>query len=70
MKDDGFAEQLGREVVDQATTGEDEMEDVENRVEEEESGGPFVVTTGRTEFAYGPDESNPEDAEVEPFPKT
>ena len=35
-----------------------------------EVGGPFVVTTGGEEFAEGTDESNPEDAEAEPFPKT
>lgn len=70
VKDDAFATEMGEEVVDQATSGEDEQEDVADRVEEEERGGPFVVTTGRQEFADGTDESNPEDAEVEPFPKT
>jgi len=70
VKRDGFAEEMGEEFVGEATSGEDEKEDVENRVEEEERGGPFVVTTGRQEFAEGTDESNPEDAEVEPFPRT
>jgi hypothetical protein len=36
----------------------------------EESGGPFVETSGRSEFAYGTDASNPKDAEQAPFPTT
>ena len=69
-EDDDVAEDLGEEVVGKATTGEDEGEDVANAEYTEEVGGPFVVTTGGEEFAEGTDESNPEGADVEPFPKT
>jgi hypothetical protein len=70
VEGDDVAEELGEEVVGKATTGEDEGEDVANAEYTEEVGGPFVVTTGGEEFAEGTDESNPEDAEAEPFPKT
>jgi hypothetical protein len=70
VEDDDVAEDLGEEVVGKATTGEDEGEEVANAEYTEEVGGPFVVTTGGEEFADGTDESNPEDAEAEPFPKT
>jgi hypothetical protein len=70
VEDDDVAEDLGEEVVGKATTGEDEGEEVANAEYTEEVGGPFVVTTGGEEFAEGTDESNPEDAEAEPFPKT
>jgi hypothetical protein len=70
VKSDGYSAAMGKEFVDEVNSGEDEKEDNEDRVEEEERGGPFVVTTGGEEFADGTDESNPADAEVEPFPKT
>ena len=35
----------------------------------EDRGGPFVVTTGGEEFADDVDESNPEGATREPFPR-
>ena len=67
--DDDLAEGLGEEVVEKATTGEDDGEDVANQEVTEDRGGPFVITTGGTEFADGVDESNPASAEREPFPK-
>ena len=70
VREDDVAEDLGEEVVGKATTGEDEGEDVAQAEYAEEVGGPFVVTTGGEEFAEGTDESNPPDAEAEPFPKT
>jgi hypothetical protein len=70
FSDDDVAEELGQEVVGKATTGEDEGEEDANEDFVEEVGGPFVVTTGRDEFAEGTDESNPYDAEREPFPTT
>lgn len=70
VDDDDVAEELGEEVVGKANSGEDQGEDVENAEYTEEVGGPFVVTSGSEEFAEGTDESNPEDAEQEPFPKT
>jgi hypothetical protein len=68
VKDD-LAEEMGEEFVDTATTGEHEAQDVADEVTAEERGGPFVVTTGGTEFADGVDASNPATAEREPFPK-
>jgi len=68
--DDDLAEGLAEEVIGKATTGEDEGEEMAQQIVDEERGGPFVVTTGGTEFADGVDESNPADAEREPFPTT
>lgn len=70
VKDDDVAEDLGEELVAGATSGENEGEDVAQAEYVEEVGGPFVVTSGGEEFAEGTDESNPPDAEAEPFPKT
>ena len=65
---DDLAEMLAEEFVSGATSGEDDREDSREAMVEEEIGGPFVPTTGATEFARGTDASNPADAEVEPFP--
>ena len=67
---DALSEQLGEEVVETATSGEDEGEDVFNQSVPEDAGGPFVETTGSTEFAHGTDASNIKGATREPFPKT
>lgn len=67
---DTLSEQLGEEVIQTATSGEDEAEDVFNQSVPEDAGGPFVETTGRTEFAHGTDASNIKGATREPFPKT
>jgi hypothetical protein len=67
---DDVAEQLGEEVIDEATSGESVGEDVLNQEVSEESGGPFVVTSGDTEFALEPDDSNPKGSSREPFPRT
>jgi hypothetical protein len=64
---DALAEELGESFVLSATAGEDSEEFYE-RERPEEEGGPFLETTARTEFAYGTDESNPEDAEPAPWP--
>ncbi|HXX30718.1 MAG TPA: hypothetical protein VEJ89_08370 [Myxococcaceae bacterium] len=64
---DELAEELGESFVLSATSGEDPEEHYE-RERPEEDGGPFLETSGRTEFAYGVDESNPEDAEPAPWP--
>jgi hypothetical protein len=66
---DDLAEELGEEFVETATTGEYAGEEALDQVVIEESGGPFVETSGATEFAEGTDASNPEGAEREPFPK-
>ena len=67
---DGFAEELGEEFVAIATSGEDDKEDVFNQSVPEDAGGPFVETSGKTEFAHGTDASNIKGATREPFPKT
>jgi hypothetical protein len=64
---DALAEELGESFVLSATSGEDSEEHYE-RERPEEEGGPFLETSGKTEFAYGVDESNPEDAEPAPWP--
>jgi hypothetical protein len=61
---------MGEEFVKSAVSGEEDTEDDLNQVVEEESGGPFVETTGGTEFAEGTDASNPTGAKKEPFPTT
>lgn len=67
---DGFAEELGEGFVEIATSGEDQQEDVFNQTVPEDDGGPFVETSGKTEFAHGTDASNIKGATREPFPKT
>ena len=64
---DTLAEELGESFVLSATAGEDSEEYYE-RERPEEEGGPFLETRAHTEFAYGVDESNPEDAEPAPWP--
>jgi len=67
---DDLAEELGEEAVETMTTGEDEGNESRDRFEDEEIGGPFVESSGKNEFADDSDESNPDDATREPFPKT
>jgi hypothetical protein len=67
---DDLAEGLGEEFVEEATSGENEGADLQDREVTEERGGPFVVTTGATEFADGTDASNPKGSKREPFPRT
>jgi hypothetical protein len=65
---DPLAEEMGESFVRGALSGEDDGED--DAAVTEEFGGPFVVTTGETEFAGGTDPSNPPSATREPFPKS
>jgi hypothetical protein len=67
---DDLAEELGEEAVETMTSGEDEGSESRDRFAEEEIGGPFVESPGKNEFADDSDESNPDDATREPFPKT
>jgi hypothetical protein len=67
---DDHAEGLGEEFVEEVTSGENEGADLQDREVPEERGGPFVVTTGATEFASGTDASNPKGSKREPFPRT
>ncbi len=59
---------MGESFVRGALSGEDDGED--DGAVTEEFGGPFVVTTGETEFAGGTDPSSPPSATREPFPKS
>jgi len=68
---DSLAESFGEQFVASATTGESEAERAPNEdFLTEEIGGPFVITSGKKEFARGTDPSNPDDATREPFPKS
>jgi hypothetical protein len=67
---DSLAEELGEEAVATMTSGEDQSERMQDLEVEEDSGGPFITTSGREEFARGTDKSNPFDATREPFPTT
>lgn len=68
--DDDLAEELGEEAVVAMTTGQDDISEERDTPVDEELGGPFVETSGSTEFAGGTDESNIPDATREPFPTT
>ena len=52
-EDDDLAEELGEESVEAAMSGQSSAEDNLNAEVPEETGGPFVETTGETEFGYG-----------------
>jgi hypothetical protein len=67
--DDDLAETLAEDFLRSATTGEDSEDDTMDQIVPEEIGGPFVETSAAEEFALGPDESNPDDAMVEPLPR-
>ena len=69
-KGDPLAEEMGKEFLEVATSGEDEGNEIRDRIEPEELGGPFVETKAKDEYDYEPDESNPEDALREPLPTT
>jgi hypothetical protein len=71
IRRDALAEELGESFLRTATGGGEESDDETlDEVVPEEMGGPFIVTTGATEFAHDTDESNPPDATREPFPRT
>ena len=67
---DALVEGLGEEFVQEVTSAEHEGEDVLDQEVPEDRGGPFVETTGKEEFGYGTDPSNPKGAKREPFPTT
>ncbi len=68
IRRDPLAEELGEAFLRTATGGEDD-EDL-GEIVPEESGGPFIETTGAIEFAHDTDASNPRGATREPFPRT
>jgi hypothetical protein len=65
---DDLAEELGKEFVTSATSGEESGTDSLNADVPEDLGGPFVEVAAAREFARGTDESNPEDAEPAELP--
>lgn len=65
---DSLAEALAEEFITSATNAEEMTEDDRDRMNPEEVGGPFTETLAAEEFATEPDESNPIDAQREPFP--
>jgi hypothetical protein len=65
---DDLAERLAEASVESMTSGESQLGPDLEAVVEEERGGPFVETSGRTEFADGTDASNIATATREPFP--
>jgi hypothetical protein len=62
IETDDVGEELAVGCVTTATGGSEAIEE-HDEVTDEEEGGPFVETTGATEFARGTDASNPVDAE-------
>lgn len=67
---DELAEELGEAFIATATSGEDSETERLEEVVPEESGGPFVPSSGAQEFAAGTDESNIAEATREALPKT
>jgi hypothetical protein len=67
---DDLAEGLAEAAVSSMTSGEDQLGADLESVVDEEVGGPFLETSGNTEFAGGTDESNIPEATREPFPKS
>jgi hypothetical protein len=67
---DDLVEELGEGFVEEATSAEHSGENALDAEVSEERGGPFVETSGATEFAHGTDPSNPKGASREPFPRT
>jgi len=67
---DDLAEELAESAVATMNSGEEQLTSDLAAEVSEERGGPFVKTTGGTEFADGTDESNIPEATREPFPTT
>jgi hypothetical protein len=68
--EDSLAEELGEDFVHGALSGADELQNDHDMFVTEETGGPFVITSGATEFAYGDNPSSPKRATRGPFPRT
>ncbi len=65
---DAMGTELAQAFVENATGVDDAYREHRDEQTVEELGGPFLITTGSTEFATGTDASNPIDAEREAFP--
>jgi hypothetical protein len=70
IRHDPLAEELGEGFLRGVTGAEDDEDETLEQIVPEENGGPFIVTTGATEFANDTDASNPVGATREPFPRT
>lgn len=68
LGDDELGRERGEEFIRSVTSGGNAGDEMLEEEVIEEVGGPFIETTGETEFAEGTDASNPEDAEREPLP--
>jgi hypothetical protein len=68
-EEDPLGEELGEAFVRHATSGDDEIEALDQPVPEE-TGGPWVTTSAEEEFADDYDESNLPGSTREPFPRT
>ena len=65
---DDLAENLAEQFLTSATSAEESAPDDFDREVPEDSGGPFVETTGRKEFARDDEAPNIPGADREPFP--
>ena len=65
---DALAEQLGEEFVENVTGADDAASVHRGASTFEENGGPFVYTTGATEYSASVDDTNPLDAPREALP--
>jgi hypothetical protein len=65
---DEVGEELGATYVENVTGADDAATEHRASDTPADDGGPFVVTSGDVEFAYGTDASNPPGAEREALP--
>jgi hypothetical protein len=65
---DDVGEEMGEAFVENVTGADDAATEHRSDDTPADEGGPFVITTGATEFASGTDGSNPADAEPAPLP--
>jgi hypothetical protein len=65
---DEIGEELGETYVENVTGADDAATEHRATDTPADEGGPFVVSSGAVEFAYGTDASNPAGAEREPLP--
>jgi hypothetical protein len=65
---DPLAEELAEEFLTSATSAEESLPEALDQEVPEESGGPFVISKAKDEFAKDVDASNPRGAKREPFP--
>ncbi len=65
---DSLAENLAEQFLTSATSAEESGQEAFDREVPEESGGPFVRSTGAKEYARTSEAPNIPDADREPFP--